>query len=49
MTPSSFGLRIADCGFWIGKPQSLSFFKSSYQLSAVSYQLKQKTEYLVFG
>jgi len=40
-------LWIADFG--LEKPQSLSFLKSSYQLSAVSYQLKQKTEYLVFA
>jgi len=40
MTPSSFGLRIADFG--LEKPQSLSLMKNSFQLSAVSDQLKQK-------
>jgi hypothetical protein len=35
-------LYVMQGGFRIGKPQSLSFLKSSFQLSAVSYQLKQK-------
>jgi hypothetical protein len=35
-------LHVVQGGFHIGKPQPLSFLKSSFQLSAVSYQLKQK-------
>jgi hypothetical protein len=35
-------LYVVQGGFRIGKPQSPSFLKASFQLSAVSYQLKEK-------